>query len=153
MKIEEGIEVQGKFHVVVKDKEGNIKFEREYPNLITNAGKAEIAKLITADVGGTAFDYIAIGSDDGTTLALDASNTALGNELARAAATGTTTTTNVTDDTMQLQASFTGSAYTIEEIGVFNASTGGTMLSRILTGTITLQSTDTITITYKLTVS
>ncbi|RLB80121.1 MAG: hypothetical protein DRH17_12535 [Deltaproteobacteria bacterium] len=127
---------------VVRTKDGKIKLdEKGRPmirdtgwslNGITNAGLAEVAGLILTDVGGTAFDYIAIGT--GTT-AFDATQTALEAEVARKAGTGSRVTTSVTNDTAQLVATFSSAdglsgTHAITESGVFNASTGGTMLCR-----------------------
>ena len=116
----------------VLDKEGNIKQEFDSgwsKNGITNAGFAEVAGLILNDVGGTAFDYIAIGT--GTT-AFDASQTALATETHREAAAGSRVTTTVTNDTAQLQYTFSGysGSEAVTESGVFNAASSGTMLCR-----------------------
>ena len=69
--------------------------------MITNVGMAEVAALIGLDTqsSATAFDYIAIGT--GTT-APSATDTALVSEQQRAAATGSLTTTTVSNDTLQL---------------------------------------------------
>lgn len=119
--------------------------------MITNAGMAEVAGLIGTDTQGdvTAFDYIAIGT--GTT-APSASDTTLASEQQRAAATGTRVTTTVTNDTLQLVKdafTFSGS-YAITEVGVFNASTGGTMLSRSTFSAVNVTSNDTLKVTVKI---
>ena len=122
--------------------------------VVTNAGKAEVAALIGADTSGdgTPFDYIAIGT--GTT-AESASDTALVNEIQRAAAVGSRVTVNVTNDTLQLvKDAFTfGASYSITESGVFNASTGGTMLCRKTFDAINVTADDTLKVTWKITVS
>lgn len=118
-----------------RDKNGNLLEMRDSgwsPNGITNAGFAEIAGLMLTDVGGTAFDYIAIGT--GTT-AFDPTQTALVTEIKRKAGTGSRVTTTVTNDTAQLTATFssadglTGTS-AVTESGIFNDATGGTMLCR-----------------------
>jgi len=121
--------------LTVKDSEGNIKQEYDSgwsENGITNVGMAEVAGLILLDVGGTPFDYIAIGT--GTT-AFDPTQTALVNEIKRKAATGTRVTTTVTNDTAQLVTTFSSAdglsgTSAVTESGVFNASTGGVLLCR-----------------------
>ena len=121
--------------LTVRDKNGNVKHEYDSgwrENGITNAGMAEVAGLITLDVGGTAFDYIAIGT--GTT-SFDPSQTALANEIKRKGATGSRVTTVVTNDTAQYVTTFSSAdglsgTSAVTESGVFNASTGGTMLCR-----------------------
>ncbi len=115
--------------VRVYDKDGNLKDMRRVVDLIVNTGLAEVAGLLLTDVGGTAFDYVAIGT--GTTEP-SATDTALENETHRVAATGSRVTTNVTNDTAQLVATFSGYSgqEAVTEAGVFNASSGGTMLCR-----------------------
>jgi len=121
--------------LVHRDKNGKIIDKRDTgwkTNTLTNAGFAEVAGLMTADVGGTAFDYIAIGT--GTT-APAATDTALEYETHRiggADVTGSQVTTTVTNDTMQLVGTFSGYTGTeaVTESGVFNAAAGGTLLCR-----------------------
>lgn len=141
---------KGVYSFKIKDVNGNIRDEWVVNNIITNAGLAQLA-LLTYDATATPFTYIAVGS--GTTTAA-ASQTALVTEittsgLARASATTTRTTTTVTNDTTSYNHVFTlsGSA-TVEEVGIFNASSAGTMLSRALTGTKSLLSGETFEVTY-----
>jgi len=143
--------------LTVKDSEGNIKQEYDSgwsENGITNAGMAEVAGLILTDVGGTPFDYIAIGT--GTT-AFDPTQTALVNEIKRKAATGTRVTTSVTNDTAQLVTTFssadglTGTS-AVTESGVFNASTGGTMIARQVFSALNINwdAGDTLQVTWRI---
>jgi hypothetical protein len=133
--IKEPMGMKDRIILRVFDSEGNIKQEYDSGwsrNGITNAGMAEVAGLILLDVGGTPFDYIAIGT--GTT-AFDPSQTSLVTEISRKAATGTRVTTTVTNDTAQLVTTFSSAdglsgTSAVTESGVFNASTGGTMLCR-----------------------
>jgi len=134
-KPKEPMGIRDRVILTVRDKNGNVKQEYDSgwsPNGITNAGMAEVAGLITLDVGGTAFDYIAIGT--GTT-AFDPTQTALVTEIKRKGATGSRTTTTVTNDTAQYVTTFSSAdglsgTSAVTESGVFNASTGGTMLCR-----------------------
>ena len=134
-KMKEPMGMRDRVILTVRDKEGKVKQEYDSgwrENGLTNAGFAEVAGLITLDVGGTAFDYIAIGT--GTT-AFDPTQTALVTEIKRKAGTGSRVTTTVTNDTHQLVTTFssadglTGTS-AVTESGEFNASTGGTMLDR-----------------------
>lgn len=120
---------------------------------MTSVGFAAIVDL-TGDVNSiAAFDYIANGSN-GTAAA--AGNTALGaenttNGLERSRVTPTLVTTSVTNDTLQLQKTWTitGSG-TVKEVGVLNASSSGTLLARSVTGaTRTVASGDSYQATYK----
>jgi hypothetical protein len=124
--------------------------ERIVENLIVNSGKAQVSGLIGGVVTGV-FNYIAVGT--GTT-SPSPTDTALQNEVMRASSTNSQTTTNVTNDTLQLQATFNfTSSYAITEAGIFNASSGGTMLARQTFGAINVASGDSIAITWKVVVS
>lgn len=117
------------------DKFGNIIETRDSGwsnNGITNAGFATVAGLILTDVGGTPFDFIAIGM---SSVAFSPTQTALGNELFRKAASGSRVTISVPNDTAQLITTYSkddglSGTSAIVESGVFNASSGGVMLCR-----------------------
>lgn len=158
MQFKEKVGVKHGVDIIVHRKDGSIKDERHYGDIkdgvkrkikdgfftrlikklegkcpdkdcITNTGLAEISGLTLTDVGGTAFDYLAIGTG---AAAADPTDTALGTETHRVAGTGTQETTTVTDDTAQLVATFSGFAGTeaVTEIGMFNAAAAGTMIMR-----------------------
>lgn len=148
---QENIKASGMFHMVHK-RDGKVIDERMFPNLITNAGFAALAGLALVDVGGTAFDYIAIGI---TNTAANVADTTLASEITtnggqRAAGTGTRVTTSVTNDTAQLVLTytFTGS-FAVVESGVLNASSSGTLLCRQVFSAINVVSGDTLTVTWK----
>lgn len=117
----------GRVRLVRFDREGTVKDVREADNLIVSVGKALLSSRLIADTDSAAA-YLAIGTGSASAAA---GNTALGSEHSRASATVTQETTVVTDDTAQFEYtfSFTGT-YSIAEAGVFNAATGGTLLSR-----------------------
>lgn len=152
----EKLKMTGTIKAIVRDKAGKIKEEREIKNLITSAGKAALAGLLLTDVGGTAFDYIAIGTGTNaaaagdTTLQTEAST----NGASRVAGTGTRVTTSVTNDTAQLVCSWTFSgSFAITEAGIFNASSNGTLLARQVFSAINVASGDTLTITWQVQIS
>lgn len=154
---DEGFKLSGKVSYKLFDKFGNLKEERnDIPNLIVNAGKAQVAGLILADVAGTAFDYIAIGTG---TNAAAATDTTLQTEIttgggARAAGTGTRVTTSVTNDTAQLVVTFNfTSSFAVTESGILNASSSGTMLCRQVFSAINVANGDSLQITWKVQVS
>lgn len=144
--------VKGQFRLVCRDSKGNLKWDTGFmSNLITSAGKAQLA-LLAGDASATPFTYLAVGT---SSTAVNVSQTALQAEitdtgLARAAATVSRVTTTVTNDTLQLVYEWTASgSKTIEEIGIFNASSAGTMLGRALTTTKSLVNGDSLEATYK----
>jgi hypothetical protein len=71
--------------------------------------------------------------------------------LARAAATVSRVTTTETNDTLQLVYTWTATGTkTVEEVGVFNDSSTGTMLARQVTGAKAMVNIDQFTITYQI---
>jgi ATP-dependent protease HslVU (ClpYQ) peptidase subunit len=116
-------------------------------NLVVNTGLNYIVSRMK-DTTETAMSHMAIGS--GSTAAA-AGNTALGTELGRVTLTSTTVSTN----TIQYVASFpagTGTG-TVYEAGIFNASSGGTLLCRTVFGIVTKDAGDSLAITWTITVS
>ncbi len=119
---------------------------------ITNVGKAKVAGLINGQDTGP-FTFMAIGTDDtpenvGQT-ALGAEITSLGGE--RVAAQCSRETTNVTNDTAEWLNvySFTGQL-TVNECGIFDSPSGGTMYMRhVFPKPKNVESGDTLTLTVK----
>jgi hypothetical protein len=145
------LKMKGTYHLLIKDKDGNKKADVIIPNIIMNAGKAQLA-LLAGDATAVPFTYFALGTSN---TAVAASQTALGaevttNGLARTVAAVSRITTTVTNDTMQLLYKWTcsGGSTVIEEVGVFNASSSGTMLSRALAVSKTMVTGDELTLTY-----
>ncbi len=143
----DGLKLKG--HVIVeKVRNGEVVERKEFDNLIVNVGKAEVAGLIGGVSGSTAFGYIAVGT--GTT-AESATDTALVNEVDRQASTNSLVTTSVTNDTLQMQATFNFTAsYNITEYGIFNAATGGDMLSRKTDTGTAVNNGDSLQVTWKI---
>lgn len=146
------VKIQGSACITVKDKDGNITYQAEKKNTITNVGFAALAGL-AGNVGSVSpFIYLALGT---STTGPAPSQTTLVAEiidsgLARAAATISRSTFTQTNDTLQLDYTWTASgAKTINEVGVFNAISSGVMLGRLLTGTMSVSSGNTVIITYK----
>ena len=148
----ENLNINGRINFVHK-RQAEIVDVRDIKNLITSAGKAQMAGLALSDVNvGSAFDFIAIGI--GSTV-IAVGDTALSSEIttnggARAAATGTRVQTSVGSDTAQLALTYTfAGAFAVVESGIFNASTGGIMLARQGFAALNVVSGDTLTVTWK----
>jgi hypothetical protein len=154
----EGAQLQGFIKIDHFDKTGNLMETVNTPNALMNLGFKEVAGLFNTDQAGsyTAFDYVAVGT--GTTTAT-ATDTTLETEitdsgLARAAGTGTSATTNVTDDTAQFLKSFTVTgSKAVTESGILNAASTGTLLCRQTFSAINVANGDTLQITWKVTVA
>jgi hypothetical protein len=153
MKTKDGLKLSGQVRLVCYDKNGNLKWDTGFlKNTITNAGLAILPNL-AGGLSADPFTYLALGTDS---TAENAAHTTLQAEitdsgLERASATVTRVTTTVTNDTLQLykQWEVTGTK-DVEEVGVFNASSGGTMLGRKLTTTQSVVDGDRLRATYKI---
>ena len=139
----------GRVQLNVISKDGEVIETYEYDNLIVDTGFSLIANRL-GGVSANPAEYLAIGSD---ATAPASSDTSLGAELDRGQATVSLTTTNVTDDTLRLENTFTASSsITIREAGIFNAASGGELLARVLTGTVELDDGQSLQITYAVTI-
>lgn len=144
--------LEGKVRLEIFDEKGNIIKDTGFiKNTITNAGLAQIA-LLAGDASAVPFTYLAVGT---SSTPPQATQTALAGEitdsgLERASATVSRVTTTQTNDTLQLVKLFNVSgSKTVEEAGIFNDPTAGTMLGRVLTGTLSLVANYSIQITYQ----
>ena len=139
--LNDGLKLTGKLSIAIND-----KVVQEVPNLVVTAGKNYVAARIKNN--STVMSHMAIGT--GSTAAA-AGNTALGSESARTALTSSTVTDNeiVYVDTF---AAGTGTG-AITEAGIFNASSGGTMLCRTVFDVVNKGASDAMTITWTVTVS
>lgn len=121
-------------------------------NIITNTGKAGVAGLAGNTGSISAFTYLAIGT---SATAVANTDTTLNAEitdssLTRSAATVSRITTSVTNDTLQLTFTWTASgSKTVQETGIFNASSSGIMLGHALTGAKSVVSGDVLVGTYQ----
>jgi len=150
----EGIRLVGEVEILVLDRFGRLKRRLVLKNLITNVGYAQVAGLINGVVT-TPFKYVAVGvgssTSPGTCTAPSATDTALGYEVARVLATVGRTTTSVTNDTATWSATFNFTAsYSLCEAGIFDASSGGNMLSRVTYAVVNVASGDTLVINWKI---
>jgi len=147
--------LKGVYNFTITGTDGKVRDSWSVENLVTNAGFAQLA-LLAGDAAAVPFTYLAVGTSSTapavTDTALGAEITTIG--LERVAGTVSRVTTNVTDDTYRVTTTWeaTGSA-TVEEVGVFNDATTGTMLSRALTGAKALTSGETLTGTYTLAIA
>lgn len=147
MNTKDDIKASGSLRVVVYDKSGQVKEEREFKNLIVTVGKNFIASRIVG-VGSTTMTHMAIGS--GTTAAA-VGDTALQAQLARVTLSSNTAALSVVTQTATFPAG-TGTG-AVTEAGVFNAVSGGTMLCRTVFAVINKGADDAMTVTWTVTVS
>ena len=140
--INDGLKLKGKLAISL-----NGKIIQEVDNLVVTAGKGYVASRMK-DATATAMSHMAIGS--GSTAAA-ASDTALGNQLGRVALTSTAVSNAVVTYTATFGAG-TGTG-AVTEAGILNASSGGTMLCRTVFSVVNKGASDSMTITWTVTVS
>lgn len=120
---------------------------QEIPNLVVTAGKGYVASRMK-DASASAMSHMAAGADN---TAAAAGDSALGTESGRVTLTSTTVSANV----ITYVATFppgTATA-TLVEAGIFNASSGGTLLCRTVFAAVNKGSSDSMTITWAITAS
>jgi hypothetical protein len=138
----------GRVRVELFGPDGELKEARAVDNLVVDAGKAHIADRLSTTPGGAAMGWMAIGT--GST-APAAANTALGTEIDRNATTSITDAANVVTY-LGNWAAGDGTNSAIAEAGIFNASSVGTMLARATFTAINKGASDTLAITWTVTV-
>ena len=142
------LKIKGEVSILVTDKDGKVKEERKINNLITNSGLAHI----TSRLLGTSQDsmgYIGLGTG---TNAAGASDTTISTPLgSREAVDSASANVGVLTLTATFEANDVVGAIT--EAGIFNASSGGDMLARTTFAAVNTSATDTLAITWVVTIS
>ena len=146
--INENLKLSGQLGIVLRDKDGNIKEERTERNLVVTTGLNYIASRMK-DASASAMTHMALGS--GTT-APAAGQTDLVTLLGSREALDSTTVTN---NEVAYVAFFEAGDATgaVTEAGIFNASSGGTMLCRTKFNVVNKAADDTMTVTWTITLS
>lgn len=146
--MKEHITITGEVHVKLVSEDGTILMDETFKNLIVNTGAVFIASRIVSNAT-TLMSHMALGT---SSVATNLTNTTLGNEIGRTSITSSTSSLNV----VTFQATFgpgvaTG---TLREAGIFNSGTSnsGTMLNRVVFSPVAKASTDTLYITWTVTV-
>ena len=147
MNTNENLKASGSLRVVVTGKDGQVKEEHDFKNLVVTVGKNFVASRM---IGATAavMSNMAVGS--GTTAAA-AGDTALGSELGRVAlSSGLASGAVVTYAATFPAGTGTGA---VTEAGIFNAGTAGTMLCRTVFSVVNKGADDAMNITWTVTIS
>lgn len=145
--LSENLKATGKLKIELFDSSGALKASELIDNLVVTSGLSYIASRMK-DATATAMTHMAIGA--GTTAAA-LGDTALGSELGRVALTSTTVTTN----SIAYVATFGAGVGTgaVTEAGILNAVSAGTLLCRTVFSVVNKTSSDTLAITWTVTVS
>ena len=143
---EENLKATGELTIVVKNESGEVKTTLQVPNMVVTTGKNFIASRMK-DATATAMTHMSIGTSNAVPAI---GQTALTTEVTRVALTSTL----VSNNTITYAATFpTGSSGAMQEAGIFNAGTAGTMLCRTTFPVVTKATGDTIAITWVVTIS
>ena len=131
--------------------EMNGKLIREVPNIVTTAGKEFVASsMVKTSNSPAAMTHMEVGT--GTT------NPAAGDTALESAVSGSRTaltSSNVTGAAIAYLCTFAAGSGSgaLTEAGIFNASSGGTMLCRTEFSVINKGASDSMTVTWTVTVS
>jgi hypothetical protein len=139
--------LKGEFEVFLYDAQGNLKDYRKVKNITVNSGFAAVCDAM--GLGNVQpFKYCAVGT---ATNAPSSSDTSLGGEIARTIGVYARTANTIWKN----DATFSPGVGTgpITESGLFNASSGGTMLCRQTFQVINKGASDTLVVTWQYTLS
>lgn len=145
--VKDSLRVKGRVGIVLKDKDGQIKETRDVDNLVVTTGLAYIASRI-ADNGDTAMSHMALGSG---TAAPAATDTALGSQLESRKSVSVSHSGGTVTYTATFGANESEGAVT--EAGIFSAATGGTMLCRVKFDVVNKGASDTMSVSWSISVS
>ena len=145
--VNDQVPVTGQVKLVLIGPDGKTK-QTEVSNLVVTAGKGYIASRMK-DASATAMSHMAVGT---TNTAAAAGDTTLAAEvsLSRTALTSTNVSTNVVTYACTFAAG-TGTGALVEA-GIFNASSSGTMLCRTVFSVINKGASDSLLVTWTVTV-
>lgn len=147
--MEETLKVKGNLHIVVRDENGNIKEEREEKNLVVSTGLSYIASRMVGSAASV-MSHMEVGTNS---TAAAAGDTALGAAVASSRTALTSFTSSGAVATAVCTFGPGVGTGVLREAGIFNSSSGGTMLCRTVFDIVTKGSADSMTITWTITVS
>lgn len=140
-----------------------LESEEEVGNILTDAGRRTLhtfiygtaAQRTSASLGADGLSYIALSNDAGSPAAGDTALTGelSGSGLDRVMGTVTLPTGSGTITTVSNQFTFTGGTQNVQKTALFDAASGGNMAHEILFTQRTLNTSDTITITFQITLT
>jgi hypothetical protein len=150
MNIQENLKPTGMVTVSHFNSAGDLINTFEVPNLVVTTGKNYIASRIK-DTTYTAMTHMAIGT---SSTAASASDATLVSEGGRVALSATTVSTNTITYTATFPAGTgTSTSPGIQEAGILNQSSNGTLLCRTVFPSVAKAAGDSIAITWVVTVS
>ena len=147
----ENLKLSGQLNIVLKDKAGNIKEQREEKNLVVNSGLAFIVSRMTG-TSKAVMSHMALGS--GTTAA-GASQTDLVTLFGSREALDSSTIAGSNNEKVVYVSAFeAGDANgAVTEAGIFNAASSGDMLCRTVFSVVNKAADDTMSVTWTITLA
>jgi hypothetical protein len=152
MKNEENLKVTGRVNIQVINS-GKVINSIDIDNLVVTTGRNWIAGLIVETSTSGAMSHMAVGTGTeglDTATAEVLADTTLETELARVATPGTSSLNTATFSAIYNAGIATGP---ITEAAIFDASSGGVMLCRTTFDVVNIGSSDSMSITWTITVS
>lgn len=144
---DEEFKMKGELTIVVTDINGNIKEKRHVPNLVVTAGKTFVASRMVGTASAV-MSHMAVGTGN---TAPAAGDTALQTEVGRVALSGSTPSgAQVTYSATFGAGTGTGA---LTEAGIFNATPSGTMLCRTTFSVVNKGASDTVSISWTVSVA
>lgn len=146
--MEDSLKLKGDVFITVKDKDGNVKEKRHEKNLVVSAG----LNFICDRMKGTSeavMSHMSLGS--GTTAAAAGQTDLVSILGSREALDSTTVSANAITYVSSFEAG--DATGTVTEAGIFNASSSGTMLCRVVFPAIGKQADDTMSVTWVITLT
>lgn len=147
MQAQEALEMVGRLKIEVFGEDGTLKQVADVPNLVVNVGKSLIASRLVGTAAGV-ISHMAVGTNS---TAAAGGDTTLGTEVARVAISSGTSSGAVATYVASFPAG-TGTGALVEA-GLFNAASVGTLLCRTVFSVINKGASDSMTITWTVTVS
>lgn len=148
------LKVTGQLRVVLTGEDGTIKQDITIPNAVTSVGKDHIA-IRMAGTADAVMSYMALGTGTGTPIAGDTALTEIaGSRISVTGGAGVASGGN----TGQIVYSATfgagvGTSGAVTEAGIFNAASGPKLLARTTFGAITKGASDTLAISWTITLA
>jgi hypothetical protein len=147
----EKLGMTGRLTIVLKGADGKVKDVREVKNLVVNTGLDHI----TSRMVGTSQNVMShMGLGAGTSPAA-AGDTALGSALGSRKTFDSANRTGSNNENIVYVTTFNAGEATgaVTEAGIFNASTSGTMLCRTVFSVVNKGASDTLQVTWTVTIS
>lgn len=145
--LSEKLSRKGYIKLELFDSNGLLKERRHIRNTITEVGDAHVADQLSSSPGEAAMSHMAIGT---SSTAAATGNTALVSEIDRNALTSRTQGAGAADNDVIYVGDWAAADGTgaITEAGIFNSSSGGSLLARQVFSVINKGASDTLKITW-----